>query len=266
MINEFNKELFMLTSSNARITTYQYNHNEIQNIEALINKSITTLLTKMDTRTIENSIKKQMKKKSVHQKYLDFDDTNLRQQNSKIYEFTFTGTLNDIIKIKKDFINFKRGKKIEDFIKITCRKTKIKICDSPFSRGNLRFAFVCKVNDSQKFVAKNSLFKDEDSYESIKQNIVTQIVSKYFAELYLTIIGGSRESMSIKFLDIYLLESLDTGEFYSIEEFIEVNFIKWTNNTGNINNSIHSNFLNCFSHWTYQVTDGKYIFDIKVLS
>jgi hypothetical protein len=117
MINEFNKELFMLTSSNARITTYQYNHNEIQNIEALITKSITTLLTKMDTRTIENNIKKHMKKKSVHQKYLDFDDTNLRQQNSKIYEFTFTGTLNDVIKIKIDFINFKRGKKIEDFIK-----------------------------------------------------------------------------------------------------------------------------------------------------
>jgi hypothetical protein len=81
-------------------------------------------------------------------------------------------------------------------------------------------------NTFQKFVAKNSLYIDEnkDTYEYSKKEILLQLVSKLLAEEYLK---ESSSEMEIKFLNVYLVQLHNTREFYTIEEYLPGSFKKF---------------------------------------
>ena len=126
-----------------------------------------------------------------------------------------------------------------------------------YSKGNLRFAYATLVKRSgkfEKFVAKNSLYKDDkkDAYLYNKQTIILQIIAKYLAEKF---IQDSSSQMSVKFLNIYIMQLTDTGEYYTLEEYLDGNFAKWSNNLGYVNESEYSHTLDAFSHWSYQSTN-----------
>jgi hypothetical protein len=157
----------------------------------------------------------------------------------------------------KKYIDKNSDKKLENFMKIKRETTQVFLCDEPFAKGNLRFAYsalVKRSNKLEKFVAKNSLYKDEkkDSYQNLKQIIILQIIAKYLAE---TFIKDSKSKMSVKFLNIYIMQLTDTGDYYTIEEYLDGNFAKWSNNLGYVNENEYSYTLDAFSHWSYAKTD-----------
>jgi hypothetical protein len=203
-----------------------------------------------------------LKNKQINKKNLDFGDSNLKEHNADIIEFKFIGKINDILQIKHNFDKrIQNGKKIEDFLKVTRREAKVKICEQPFAKGNLRYAYASKVQmpdkTFQKFVAKNSLYIDEnkDTYEYSKKEILLQLVSKLLAEEYLK---ESSSEMEIKFLSVYLVQLHDTREFYTIEEYLPGSFKKFCGSLGINNPTIYSYTLVSFQHWVYERT-GNYM-------
>ena len=56
-------------------------------------------------------------------------------------------------------------------------------------------------------------------------------------------------------MDVDLIKVKETGVYYTIEEFVEGVFKKWSNNEGFVNMNEYTDLLNAFSHWSYQFTD-----------
>jgi hypothetical protein len=253
MIEEFNKELEQIENGN-QIRTFKLN-----SAEDLTTAFISTVtLTIENTRSITlNSNPGVLKDKIINKENRNFEISSLKEHEAEILEFEFDGDLNTIKDLMKKYIDKNSDKKLENFMKIKRETTQVFLCDEPFAKGNLRFAYsalVKRSNKLEKFVAKNSLYKDEkkDSYQNFKQMIILQIIAKYLAE---TFIKDSKSQMSVKFLNIYIMQLTDTGEYYTIEEYLDGNFAKWSNNLGYVNENEYSYTLDAFSHWSYAKTD-----------
>ena len=200
-----------------------------------------------------------LKNKQINKKNIDFSDNNLKEHNADIIEFKFSANTKDIQKIKQNFDNnVQNEKKIEDFLKVSRREAKVKICESPFAKGNLRYAYASKLEmpdkTFKKFVAKNSLYIDEnkDSYEYRKKEILLQLVAKSLAEEFL---NESESEMQIKVLDVYLVLLHDTREYYTIEEYLSGSFKKWSGSLGIIDPTIYSNTLVSFANFYIDIYD-----------
>ena len=261
MIEAFNKEIDLLSGN--QIVSY-----ELEKDGELLNSLVTSLvLTIGKTQTLSmvyngDTGPKESKKKQIKRNTLDFkNDSHLKEHDAEIFEFKFIGTLEDIKEMKRNYDNkIEDGKKIKNLIKIDRKPSKIKLSESPFAKGQLRYAYACKIkkegeNNFKEFVAKNSLFKDGngDRYDSIKKNIYLQMVTKYLAEEFLK--EPVVSSIPVRFLNVSLIQLLDTHEYYSIEEYLHGTFQKWNGNLGMMNPTIYSCTLVSFSHWVYEKTD-----------
>jgi hypothetical protein len=277
MIEAFNREIDLL--SKKKIQTF-----ELKQDQEILNSLVTSLtFTIGNTQTLsmlydEERESLEPKNKEIKRGSLNFkNDSHLKEHDAEIYEFEFK--LKESSKEKKisfeeeDFFSFevlkemkqnydkkiKDGKKIEQFIKINRKPAKIKLSESPFSKGNLRYAYACKIKkegdkDFKEYVAKNSLFKNGsgDRYENMKRNIFLQLLAKYFAEEFLK---ESKSVIPVKFLNVFLIQLADTHEYYSIEDYLDGTFQKWNGSLGMINPTIYSSTLVSFSHWVYEKTD-----------
>ena len=47
----------------------------------------------------------------------------------------------------------------------------------------------------------------------------------------------------------------ENGKYYSIEEYLDGEFIKFNSNGGMVNEEKYTSTLDAFSHWTYQATN-----------
>ena len=262
MIEVFNREINFLPNGH-QITTYR-----LSSANDLINTIVTSLtvsIAEVKTKTLhqKDNAPKVYKNKKIRQENLNFDDLNLKEHDAEIYEFKFIGTIEDIKKLKQDYNNkITGGKKLESLIKPARRTAKVKLCESPFNKGNLRYAYAAKIEMPDKSykhaVAKHSLYVDnkKDSYEEIKKGIIIQVISKYLGELFLI---ESKSKKKISFLNVQMIQLLDTYEYYSVEDFLYGTFKKWSGTLGMMNPTIYSKTLVCFSHWVYEKTDNYMI-------
>ena len=241
--NIFNFHITSIEKSTNGVIKHYYEKNEYP-VKDLIGKSA-----------------KFLKNKKVNKINLDFSDAHLKEHKAEIFEFKFIGKMEDIKKIKRNYDNkIEGGTKIEDLVKVYRTETNIRICESPFAKGNLRFAYAAKIimpdNTVQKLVAKNSLYLDphKDSHDYNKKGIILQLIAKYLAEVFL-----DEAWIPIKFLNVRCLQLLDTFEFYTIEDFLDGTLKKWNGSLGMINPTLYSSTLVCFSHWVYEKTDNYMI-------
>ena len=205
--------------------------------------------------SIHNTGSKELKNISLDRTRLNFQRGNFKEFNATLFTFKFTGdldTFDDLIRRRNN-----DRKRIDRFIEYTSEKVNVLLCPVPFTRGNLRFAYAAMLKNTktgkyEEYVAKNSIFMNEDSFEYNQEAIITQVIAKYLAEDFLKKCPGEK---AVRFIDIKLLEIRDKG-FFSIEEFIGGSFIKWSNNIGNLNESDYTCTLDAFSHWTYSATSG----------
>jgi hypothetical protein len=260
MIEAFNKEIGLL--SKKKIETY-----ELKQDQEILNSLVTSLTFSIgNTQTLSMLYDEQReplkpKNKEIKRDTLNFkNDSHLKEHDAKIYEFIFNGTLEDIKEMKRNYDKkITDGKKIEHLIKCDCKPAKIKLSESPFSKGNLRYAYACKIKKEGdknfiEYVAKNSLFINGsgDRYPNMEKNIYLQLVAKYLAEEFLK---ESKSVIPVKFLNVFLIQLADTQEYYSIEDYLVGTFQKWNGSLGMINPTIYSNTLVSFSHWVYEKTD-----------
>ena len=134
------------------------------------------------------------------------------------------------------------------------------IYEKPFARGMLRYAYPAVLNlgyDDRVMlncVVKESAFTDA-CYNTLKfqENLLEiQVIAGFLAHKFGQVYKSG--AMSLRFLEVDLVRVKETGVFYSIEEYVEGVFYKWTNNEGYVNESEGAHLLNAFSHWSFEFT------------
>jgi hypothetical protein len=250
MIDEFTKELNLI-SGTKKLTTYKLNRST--DLLQTISTSVTVTICNSQQMTLHDTSTKVPKNIPVDSSRCKWELTNFEKHSADFYEFKFIGTLDDLC----------QGKRIDDFIKIQRRENEtVFLCPVPFSKGNLRLAYAAmyeKCGEKIKCVAKNSLFNREnkDQYGSNKKNIVLQIIAKFLADEFFKMLSNNwMYEKSIKFLDVNLVQRVDTTEYLTLEEYVNGNFIKWSSNIGYQNWSEYACTLDAFAHWSYVATNG----------
>ena len=138
------------------------------------------------------------------------------------------------------------------------------IAHKPFAKGGLRYAFAALVNlgtasrpELVKSVLKESIFVDKEYNTAAyyKDLIEIQVIAKFLASEYAKV---SMSVKSMKFIDVNLVQEMESEFYYSVEEYVDGTFKKWMNNAGVINEEDYACTLNSFSHWTF-VASNEYL-------
>lgn len=146
---------------------------------------------------------------------------------------------------------------------VTFRKKRVDVllAHQPFAKGGLRYAYAALVNMGTtekpnwiKSVLKESIFSgaEYNTEKYYKQLVEVQVVSKFLASEFAEVAKGEK---SLRFLNVYLAQVEKTGVYFTVEDYMEGDFIKWMNNAGIVNEEDYACTLNAFSHWTYQATN-----------
>jgi hypothetical protein len=179
-----------------------------------------------------------------------FSLSNLRKFNATYITGAFHGNLNN----SNDFQ-----------ISYRYNDTDVWIADNPFTEGSLRYAYAGLINigTEKNEVHLKCVFKESKStspkFRSLQFHqdmIEIQKLARYLAHEF-NKISGTFEKIRVIDVDLVLIN--DKEYFYTVEEFVEGDFKKWTNNAGRINKSIYTSLLHAFSHWTYQFTNKHLI-------
>ena len=258
MIQEFDKEL---ENNGRKITLYKLDRAEDLLDKFTTSVTMTIANTKSMTMSHPGGTSSVLKDKIINKSNLIFEPSKLKEHDAEIITLEFSGDLGTFKELMNQYTKkITPVQKLDSFIKMRRENTKVLLCEQPFSKGNLRFAYtglVKRGTEFEKVVAKNSLYKDDqkDTYQYNKQAIILQVVAKYLADKF---IKDSSSLMSIKFLNVQIMQLLDTGEYFSIEEYLDGKFDKWSNNLGYVNENEYSYTLDAFSHWTW-VNTNKYL-------
>ena len=120
------------------------------------------------------------------------------------------------------------------------KKSDIYIHPRPFSKGSQRFAHCALLLSNSgktcyKQVVKRNITpkpNDNDLMAQISM-IENQIIAAFLANQFFNTI--SAETKNLKFIDVNLIRVPHLGIIYTIEDYIEGQFYKWTNNYGYVN-------------------------------
>ena len=238
MIEEFDKELQSVQGHPIKTVSLSAADDLLETLAVSVTESI------MHSKSVSLSHSAGKSKKSfiLNKSTINWSGIGMVKHKVEFFDSSFNGKLCDI---QKNLITFIKS------------DTNIYIASSPFANGALRYATaaILEIDGSQRqVVLKESLFV-EDKYNTenhIKTSIESQIIACFLAKEFKKI---SPSQKSLRFLDIGYLKDKDTGALYSVEEYFPGKFIKWSSNAGFINEDEYSATLDCFAHWSYQVTD-----------
>jgi hypothetical protein len=212
------------------------------------------------------------------------DDT---KKESVVHEPNIPIELNlEIVMYKPDFKNLKSSKDFEaichnfyikkdrhtninwknPFIQHSHVKSKVQICDEPFSSGAMRYAFYMKdlVLD-QNLVAKipKTINKRYHTLENLRRELEAITLCNHIAYDFNNRIVGivPNTKLLLNFIHCYIYEILDEGhpyKYYTAENYIEGNYVKYNNNAGWIAQNVTDQTLiaQAFSHFSWQLTRG----------
>lgn len=239
MIDEFNKELAFAKADPIKVVSYQ----SIKDFTALTEKSF----LKSIINTNHESEKRIIKNIQVDVDALLWTPSSLDKFKATHIIGRFFGKLNDL---KKYNVSYR-------YIDIH-----IRLAANPFTKGSLRYAYAGLMNVGSKKmeIFLNCVFKESISklnfYNSLqfhKDMVEIQKISVYLANEFNKVSGMCEK---VKFVDVDLILINDKEAVYTVEEFVEGDFKKWTNNAGAINELSIAYLLHAFSHWTYEVTNS----------
>jgi len=142
----------------------------------------------------------------------------------------------------------------------TKEKVKIKLSETPFSKGEFSRAYYCQAkpeNSKEYFnmVLKKSIEPaDKKFYFSVldKNTIAASLAKEYNEQLEKKKVHVDERLYFTRVLVLNL-----KNQYYLLEAYIPGNFQKYTNNYTYVNESVP--LLTAFSHFTYHITEGKYM-------
>lgn len=219
MIDEFSKVLNCLDGSKVKVVHL----NSADDLSELVSSSISSTISDTKSQSMHCLAGKPMKKISVDRSSLAWKIEKMKQCRATLYWAKFNGEIEDI-----------KEKKIE----LSEQKIVIYLAEKPFAKGAIRYAYAGLLNGG-KFVLKKtaSLDPDHNTMKFYTEMIETQLIAKVLATKYFDILTINK---NIKFVDVNLIQIEQTGEYYTIEEFIPGEFVKWMNNAGGLNEDIYS--------------------------
>jgi hypothetical protein len=138
------------------------------------------------------------------------------------------------------------------------RETKVRIGKLPFAKGSIRYAYFMKEeNTNFHFVAKRNIRTSEIYLKksSYMVEMETQAVAFELAKEF----NKKDAGLKLHFLPVRVMEVLDQDKpiFYNVENYIEGDYEKYTNNNGWLGNSELANSVAAFSHFTHHHTKGQ---------
>lgn len=245
MIEEFDEELIKYNGSKINVT----NLKSAGDITDTVTKSVTDSIMSSKSSSMNATAGKRMRSKLMSSKGIIWSIPELKRYKVKLYQAKRQG--------------FKLDELAMGDIVYEKSEVELYVAVSPFAAGALRYAFACYLNvdpsnrDQSKFiksVIKQSKFADEkyNTLKYMKESIESHIVSDYLAKEFNKI---SPSKKSIRFVGINIVKIEETGELYSIEDYFDGRFEKWSNNAGFINEDSYSATLDAFAHWSYQATN-----------
>jgi hypothetical protein len=152
------------------------------------------------------------------------------------------------------------------FIQHSHVKSKVAVCDEPFSYGAMRYAFYMKDTElDQNLVAKipKTLNKRYHTLENLKRELEAITICNHLAYDFNNRIVGTvpNTKLLLNFIHCYIYEILDDlhpYKYYTVENHIEGNYVKYNNNAGWIAQNITDQTLiaQAFSHFSWQLSKG----------
>lgn len=239
MVQEFNKELARQNSKKIKL----FKLPSVGDLTELIAKTI--MKTIKDTKTLVPTKKQETKNIELSIEPIDWSLDKFKKVNAVLYQAPYSGDLNEL---KTKPIDFKES------------NIELNIADKPFDKGSLRYAYAAQANigtdeapNYKKLVVKQSLFKGDEfnTLKYFKDLTENQVVSTFLAKKFFEL---TKPQKSLRFIDVSIIYVPERNEYYSVEEFIEGEFVKWISNDGVINEDIYSCTLDAFSHWSYEAT------------
>jgi hypothetical protein len=240
MIEEFDKEL--LTNQGNKISVVKL--ASAIGLTDMVTKSVVTTIMNSKSESVHLTKYKKMKTITLDSS-INWDISKMEKYDATFKRANFNGKLLDI-KIKNPDYEESNGS--------------LWIAKNPFSKGAMRFAYNAtnQISPLVKYVAKESLSNDEEynTEKYYKEFMENHVLSSYLAKLF------SRElqkieihNLAIKYVDISYININENGKYYTFEEFIEGEFLKWISNGGVIDEDIYACVIDAFAHWTYYITD-----------
>lgn len=243
MIEEFDEELSKYNGNKITVT----NLKSAGDITETVARSVTESIMNSKSSSMNSTAGKRIRTKTIA-KSISWNFPDFKKYKAKLYTAT-----------RKNF-------KLDElaFGDIVYEKSEVElyVAENPFAQGALRYAQACYLNsdpsnkDQTKFVKsviKRSKFADEryNTLKYMKESIESHVVSDYLASEFNKI---SPSKKRIRFVGINIIKIEETGELYSIEEYFDGSFEKWSNNAGFINEDVYSATLDAFAHWSFQAT------------
>jgi hypothetical protein len=156
---------------------------------------------------------------------LSWLSTDMHKYSAEYYTIGFEGRLDNL---KKESIYYSK------------KKCDIYIHPKPFAKGSIRFAHCALLLSNSgktcyKQVVKRNISpkpNDNDLMAQISM-IENQIIAAFLANQFFNLV--SSESKNLKFIDVNLIHVPHHGIIYTIEDYVEGQFFKWTNNYGYVN-------------------------------
>ena len=148
------------------------------------------------------------------------------------------------------------------------------ISESPFAVGGFREAFkATSITEDykqctwviKKYTPTTKEIIDEDLHQTIESHTQQSVQMHFLAR---NLASQLREKIEKEKLDEFgesftfnkvFLGKMSTGEVVTVEEFIEGEFIKYVNNTGErcVDNNLIADKAEAFCHYSYEKSEGK---------
>ena len=254
MIEQFNKELNKHGKSLDASRLHDGSMEErMFELNEKIYDSIVKTIYQNKSKTICTSTHKIIKNRVINPTLPKWEDLSMfRKFNVEYFTVSYLNSFSDI--------KTKNALSFDPYVV----SREIWIPDQPFAKGVLRFAYPAIINVcdglKEEPVLLNCVIKESISLDPRcntkryhEESLEIQVVSNYLARKFEQINVGDK--IRLRFLDVDLVKVKETGIYYTIEEFVEGVFKKWSNNEGYVNINDYAHLLNAFSHWTYSYTD-----------
>ncbi len=247
MIQEFNNEIIRNHGNKIK----KFKLSSVDDLTALIARTINASIneTKKITKTMDEETKKLELNNAESIDWTPSDSNQFDKFNALQHLAKYNGQVNELKTKPIDY---------------TEKPIEILIAKQPFDKGSLRYAFAALLNvgtsekpNYVKSVVKQTIYKAKEfnDIKYYKDIIENQVIASYLAKKFFDI---TKPEKSIRFIDVSLVYVSETDSYYTLEEYIDGDFVKWISNDGTINQDIYSCTLDAFSHWSY-IISKKYL-------
>ena len=224
MIEEFNNELLAMNGNRINVLML----SSVDGLTELVTKSIVTSIAESKSMSMHSARGKAIKAIKVDPSPINWSQFAMKKCKAKYYSASFDGELTEI---KEKSIVFEE------------KNVEIWISPKPFAKGAMRFAYAGYLNNGtlKKTVMKESIFKDGE-YNTMafhKDLLENQVIAAFLAKSFFKLLTKLTEK-SVRFIDVNLIHMVDEGKYFSLEDFVMGDFVKWTNNAGFVDEDIYS--------------------------